>query len=63
MHTRTPTKHVLQNLLMSCTTLTCTQQLTMGVPKKSMTPQGVTSLKVPMKVRSGLSKLGCKGKK
>lgn len=38
MHTRTPTKQVLQNLLMSYTTLTCTQQLTMGVPKKSMTP-------------------------
>lgn len=44
------------------TILTFTQ-LEMGVPKKSMTLQSITSLKAPMKVRSGLSKLGSKGKK
>lgn len=34
----------------------------MGVPKKAMTLQGVTSLEIPMEVRSGPHKSGCKRK-
>ena len=60
--TRSPTKQVLQNLPMIHTISTCAQQLEMGVPKKTMTLQGVTSLEVPMEVRSGPHKSGCKGK-
>lgn len=60
--TKSPTKQVLQNLLMIYAISTCTRQLEMGVPKKAMTLQGITSLEIPMEVRSEPHKSGYKRK-